>query len=88
MFFMLSCLRGVSAFPRPGFWATLYLFYLFGAEYLFYLAAGNWKLPLLSGTLNFGVAYLSFRAMHEYDEGLPYWVAFALGFFLTTSVLP
>ena len=86
--FLGSIFKGLNAYPKPLFWALIYLGYLFGAEYLWALMLNHWKAPILYGALGLASSYAIFRGMKEVQDGLLYWALLAGGFFVLIAVLP
>jgi hypothetical protein len=86
--FLASLVRGLSAYPRAGFWACLWVFYLLVAEYSWTLALGVWKPILLACLGEALVAYLVFRVMVFFQDDWPYWGAFLVGGFVLIALLP
>lgn len=86
--FLCMVVKGLDAYPRPLFWALLYLGYLLGAEVMFAAAFASWKPAVFNGLLGFSVAYVVFRGLLELRDGLPYWGLFCAGLFTLIAILP
>ena len=80
LIFLVSVLKGVDAFPKPLFWAGLYVVFLVTIDYMWSLAGGASLVPILGlVALNFAVAAGFFTALRELGDGLPYWGTFVAG---------
>lgn len=81
IFFLVSVLKGLDAYPKPTFWAVLYTLFAFVSVDIFSLAGGADPLPIVGWTVvNLVLSYVYFTALGALD-GLVYWAVFAIGLF-------
>lgn len=78
--YLVSVLKGLERYPNPLFWAVLYTVFLCTFDYMFQMALGQWKLPLLLTGLNFGLSFGLFTLLKEAGDGWLYWAVFCAGF--------
>jgi hypothetical protein len=87
-FFLASLLKASERYQNPLFWAVLYTLFLVSSDYMFRMAVGDWKIPLLLSGLNFGLSYALFAFLKEAGDGLPYWIGFCVGFMGLVFFMP
>jgi len=88
MLFLVSVLKGVDAYKKPYFWASIYVLFLFTMSYMFELAANtNLLLPVVGlMALNFIVSAVFFHLLCALD-GILWLLTMGIGVFIL-SVMP
>lgn len=87
-FFLGSVLKASERYQNPMFWSILYTLFLLSSDYMFRMALGDWKIPLLLSLLNFGLSYALFAFLKEAGDGVLYWAAFCVGFMGLVFFMP
>lgn len=88
-FFLLAVLKAVDGYPKPAFWATLYLFFILTSELMFNAAFSGFTRGMAGwAVVDWVVAYVYFSLLRATGDGLPYWATFCGGFLLLVFLIP